>query len=290
MKVYETQEIDFSLQNTISAIYNKYGHSDSASSFESLYIWRKDMKLTVYIEGTLYAVKYGLKGENAWFFPVGSPDAKIRFIRSLSEKGPVEFYFMPEQESEFLSDSFPKLFNITYAPQDSEYIVGRDTFQNLKGPRFSESRRQMNKFAREHSLEVLPFSEDNMGLIYAISDSWDKNIHPSPNMLDRNATGTALDNINRLNITGIIVLMDDYPWGIYAGFKLNDTTIDCCLQKTCSNFQGSSHYLRQQFAITLPDEIKFFNLEEDLGIQGLRRAKQLLHPDSMIKMYKGTLK
>ena len=84
--------------------------------------------------------------------------------------------------------------------------------------------------------------------------------------------------------------MDGSPCAVCGGFKMNSNTVDCVIQKTSQKLQGLTYYLRQEYARSLPPEIQFLNWEEDLGIEGLRRAKQLMQPVNMINMYIGESK
>ena len=71
----------------ICEIRRRYGHETSSHCFQSLYIWKDDMKLSVCIEDDLFAVKSGLERDNEWFFPCGDPEKIGTFLKQLDREG-----------------------------------------------------------------------------------------------------------------------------------------------------------------------------------------------------------
>ena len=286
----ETIEIDLSHKEKISQLYRQYGHRDSAHSFESLFLWKEDMELSIYFGPGLYAVRSGNSSKHTWFFPVGEDEAKKQFISSLLKEPSLTFIYMTEIDTEFLKTHFEDMFEISPEPSDSEYIIDRDTMENLPGSSFSKDRGHINKLIKTHEIKTLSLSGLPVNEIYRIAAIWDSHKQEYTNIIDENATKNALSNLASLNITGVVLIMDGTPCAVAAGFKLNEDTVDCCLQKTTTGVQGLTYYLRQEYAKSQPKGVNFFNWEEDLGIEGLRKAKKLMHPCEMIDMYTGIKK
>lgn len=285
MEFDELKEIELADRGHISGIYNRYGKGDSAHSFESLYIWKEEMNLKV-LKGTdFYAIREKSRKGSSWFFPVGETAAKEQFIRSLLDKGDVRFFYMTGEDVDFLEKSFPGCFAVTETPDSSEYIIDRETMSELPGSSFSKDRGHINKLVREHEIETVSVRDVEKKDLYDIILGWDVNKHIYEEIPDRMATKNIISHMEELNIEGIVLVMDGTPVSVCAGFNLNESTVDCVIQKNRISQQGLTYYLRQQYARTRPDAVRFFNWEEDLGIEGLRRAKILMRPSTMITMY-----
>ncbi len=285
-----TAEITLDLKEKISDIYNRFGYKDSAHSFESMYIWREEMGLSFVHSDNFYSVQEASKGPYSWFFPVGSEEAKVEFIKKLLEKGNLHFYYMTSDDVSFIEKHFPDQFTIREAPESSEYIMSRDIMENLPGSSFSKDRGHINKMLREHTFETKSIQSVPKSVIYDISAEWDASKHIFENLPDKAANISVIEHLDVLDIEGIVLYMDGSPCAVCGGFKMNKNTVDCVIQKTSQKLQGLTYYLRQEYARSLPPEIQFLNWEEDLGIEGLRRAKQLMQPVDMIKMYIGDSK
>ncbi|RKM60544.1 DUF2156 domain-containing protein [Butyrivibrio sp. CB08] len=282
-----TQTIEPSLESEISRIYDSYGKGDSAHAYKTLYIWAKDMSLSVYLVGNMYAAHIDDEGENTWFFPVGEDEEKRRFIEDVLKEGNLILRYVTKEDTFFLQQYFPGKFVTDPAPDDSEYIYDRNTIENLPGGGFSRKRDYVRQLCREHDMETKLFSKALLGDVRTIFDAWSKSKENYIDVMDKAATELILDEFDELDISGIVLYMDGAPSAAVLGYRLSDNTVDCCMQKTDNYLHGLQYYMRQEFSRMQPEEVTFFNWEEDLGIQGLRTAKQYMHPCSMIDMYTG---
>lgn len=283
-------DIDLTAREEIDRLYKSYGNGDSAHAFQSLFIWKEDMGLMLFKEREMYAVRCRREGNNTWFFPVGPDDAKEAFISKVLKAGEICFTYMTAADVTFLENHFAGRFEIKSAPDDSEYIIDRTDMELMQGKHFAKDRNHVSKLLREHKLKTVPVTadnteSDNIAAVREINSDWASLSHDYSRMSDSEAVKCILDNINALDISGVILYMDGRPWAAAAGYRLSEDTVDCCLQKTRDNVQGLSYYLRQEFARSFDPEIKWFNWEEDLGITGLRRTKQLMKPCRMNDMY-----
>ncbi len=285
-----TQKITTEMEDEITAIYDTYGYGDSAHAFKTLYIWAKDMSLCIFTAPDLYVAKTAEGGDNTWFFPVGSAEQKIEFIRTAKEAGNLQFRFMTIEDVYFLQQHFPGKFVMDPAPNDSEYIYDRNTIENLPGGSFSRKRDYVRQLIRDHDVETKIFSKEVEDDVRQISKAWSRSKENHIDVLDKNAAEIILSQYKDLDITGVVIYLDDAPLAAVLGYKLSDDTVDCCLQKTDSYLHGLQYYMRQEFSRMQPPEVVFYNWEEDLGIEGLRTAKQYMHPCRMIDMYTGRQK
>ena len=290
MLLIETTDIELWQSAAVEEIYDKYSAHDAAHSFKSLFIWKKDMELSIYIDAKIYSVR-STQEDRFWFFPVGSDDAKKDFIEKLISSGErIVFEYVTESDVSFLQKYFPGRFDIVPAPDNSEYIMDREIMENLPGKHFAKDRGHVNKLIKEHKLETVDIHSVSKDKLLDITETWDKNKRDYEEVIDKTATTTILNHIEELELQGIAIIMDDEPYAVIAGFALDDELVDCCLQKCRENVQGLSYYLRQEYARSHGSNVKYFNWEEDLGVEGLRRAKELMKPVRMLDMYTGYLR
>ncbi len=285
----ELQPIDLEHQQAITDLYDTYGYGDSAHAFKTLYIWKKDMSLSLCQASGMYAVKMENEGDNTWFFPVGTDAEKCEFISEALSRGNLVFRYMTRWDTYFLQQYFPGKFVTDPAPDDSEYVYDRNTIENLPGGSFSRKRDYVRQLVRDHDMETRFLSKDIIDDVQQILEAWEKSKENYTDVLDKNAAQIILSEHEDLDISGVVLYMDDAPCAAVLGYRLGDNTVDCCFQKTDSYLHGLQYYMRQEFSKMQPPGVEFFNWEEDLGIQGLRTAKQYMHPCSMIDMFTGRL-
>lgn len=95
-----------------------------------------------------------------------------------------------------------------------------------------------------------------------------------------------LQNWEALECSGILVKIDGKTVAAIAGYELAHDRYDYVFSKTEGQIQGIADYTKHAFAELLNDKYNILNIEEDLGLQGLRTMKQLMRPSGKEKMYK----
>lgn len=59
-------------------------------------------------------------------------------------------------------------------------------------------------------------------------------------------------------------------------------TFDVCVEKANRRIDGAFNIINQQFADHLPEQYVYLNREEDMGLEGLRKAKLSYHPHILL--------
>lgn len=283
----ETEPINMSMKEQVEEIRRKYNHNTASHAFASLYIWKKEMKLTIHLEDDMFAVKSEWKGHNAWFFPCGSEEAVCSFIDMVLKEEGLIFCYMREEDVSILNRHFPDTFGIRECEMDNEYIYSREEQVNLSGRRFAKIRNHINRAVADHTLECEILSDDNISNAIQINDEWIRQSDSPEGLEDINASEIMLSNWKDLDVHGIIILVDGSPFAVVAGYAINDSVYDMSLAKQKYMISGISTYAKHMFILNLPETVKEINAEEDLGIPGLRMMKHQMQPSGIIKMYEG---
>ena len=71
---------------------------------------------------------------------------------------------------------------------------------------------------------------------------------------------------------------------------LNSDTLDVNIEKAFPEIQGAYPMINQQFVLNECQNFKYVNREEDVGDEGLRKAKLSYVPDILLEKYTATLK
>ena len=99
------------------------------------------------------------------------------------------------------------------------------------------------------------------------------------------AIGTALNSWDALGLRGGILRLDGEVIAFTFGCQATDDMYVVQIEKADHNIAGAYQMINQQFVKRNCTEVLYVNREEDLGIEGLRKAKRSYHPAFMAKKY-----
>ena len=93
---------------------------------------------------------------------------------------------------------------------------------------------------------------------------------------------TVFAHWNELGMMGGSIWLDGRMVAFTYGAAVTDDTIDVCVEKADRNIDGLFSVINQQFCAHLPEHFVFVNREEDMGLEGLRKAKLSYHPEILL--------
>ena len=273
-------EITFSHKERIEDIRRRNGHVLSSHAFPSLWLWRKQMGLRLYLEEELFSVKAEKYGKNTWFFPCGSEERKRAFIRSHQEEEEFVLCYLSEQDAGFLEENFPESFEIREDPDADEYIYRREEMEMMAGSRFTDMRHHINKIRKMYEVRTEKIGEGNLEDVRELLHKYSDQEHVSGCHLLRD-DGVAEEGVRywkELGLFGVLVYLNGEPEDFAMGFALTPDTVDGCIERHNGKISGISYLTQREFFHSAPAQYRFLNSEEDLGIPGLRMMKRHMDP------------
>lgn len=193
---------------------------------------------------------------------------------------------------DLIEQSFPDTFTIEPNRNFADYIYTRDKLINLSGKKLQSKRNHINKFKSLYpQYTYRPLTEDLIPQCLELEKQWRKvskddtdeqDLDESLSIELRSMT-RAFHRWDRLGLTGGTIWVDDKLVAFTFGCPINQTTFDICVEKADVNYEGSFSIINQEFVKHLPEQYCYINREEDMGNEGLRRAKLSYHPDILLE-------
>lgn len=276
-KTEETEEITLAHRGRIERLRAACGHTLSSHAFHSLFLWQKHMDLSLYLTADLYAVRYGKRGDNTWFFPCGEREAVRRFIKQHMDETNFELCYLRPEDAKWLVSCFPNQWELYRTPEDDEYLYEAEKHIQMKGRAYRSFRPQINKVERENEPRSEWICHHNEQDAIEVIRAWHK-LHEAKRgeFAGDEIDETAVSMWRRLGIQARILYLREKPAAVTAGFYLDDTTFDIAVEKTAVPLRGVSYYARRDLMASVSCEL--INHEEDLGLPGLRKMKERMLP------------
>ncbi len=236
-------------------------------------------------------------GKSVYPYPIGSGDKKAAMEAIMADaktRGiPCRISGMTIADREELEALFPGKFHIRPSRDDCDYVYAIDTLADLRGKKMQKKRNHFNRFQAAHpDYQVLPLNCKTMGAAqHMVNDWYLKRNQTDPEgdyLLENIAMVRAFRHFEALGMEGIALLEGSEVLAVTMGSRLNHNTFDIHFEKAREDVEGAYNAVNCEFArflrLKYPD-VQFLNREDDMGIEGLRKAKLSYHPDHMVEKH-----
>lgn len=282
----------------ITAFTQNSNRQNCDLSFSNLCSWRflYDTKFAVIDEFLVF--KFWVEDQLAYMMPVGSGDLKA-VLRALIDDANEEnkpfcmlgvCSFMRADLEAILPDRFTFTEDRAYA----DYIYLRSELSSLIGKKFQPKRNHINRFRNTYpDHEYTPITPDHIQECLDLEAEWCKVNHCDQQEgtgNERRALIYALHNFEALGLTGGILRVNGKIVAFTFGMPINHETFGIHVEKADTTVDGAYAMINYEFANRIPEKYTYINREEDLGIEGLRKAKLSYQPILILEKYMACLK
>ena len=245
----------------------------------------------------IHRSKLDTKGMRVYLAPLGNIEDNFKkyidilFEDAKSYNAKLEFFTATERFKVLLFENYPNVFESKESRDYDEYIYDTESLGVLSGRPLAPKRNRVRAFysAYEGQIRIDNITNDNITDVLLFQKEWIKNRleEEYDEMLEREneAIKFYLTNYDELEFRGIVVYIRGTVVGYAAGVSLNDECMDEVIEKGRKDIVGIYQLLCNEFALLCCKGYKYVNREEDLGIEGLRRAKTSYQPLFMLKKY-----
>lgn len=258
--------------------------------FPVIFIWDLRYNSSYAIEKDFLFVKQIIDGKTIFLPPLGSGDIKsaIKTLVDYTENEGIELVLtaVPKEIKDSIEEAFPDNFTIEENRDEEDYIYSAESLMTLAGKKLHGKRNHINKFLLTYGdrWSYEPMTEENIKEAFSCHLSWCQ-AHEGSFLSETCAFSVALKNITALELKGGILRLDGKIIAMTLGSQVNDDTFIVHFEKADGDIQGAYQMINQQFAIRNFQGLKYVNREDDLGIEGLRKAKLSYFPEFLAENY-----
>ena len=257
-------------------------HPFTALSVPSLYVWREEYGFTLWGDGETYLIRS--RHDGGYYCPVGREETCRMLIAQLRESGEKLLYLTQEQAEELTREGW------TARRRDdlSEYLVSVAAEALREGHVSKSFREKCHRFKRQYRYTTRPIGPAELPILYRMLDAL-PNDPREKNMQDLSVLRTELDDFAVLGMRGLLMETAEGEYAFVLGYEDTPESFTVSMGKHTSGLPTeTSTVIVHELAQMLDGEYKLFNLEEDLGLEGLRNAKALYSPVGRLEVYEAT--
>jgi len=279
----EFGEVTLGTRQALHPLFRGLAPEVSEFTFANIYLFRETHDYRVSMLGPdAFVVSGAGEPDREGFFmlPFGVPDPEVlgdlfgrfSFVKAAPEALAVEMaamgYIAEEDRDNF------------------DYLYLREDLACLGGKRFHKKKNKVNFFVGNYDCEALPLTDERVPDAMGVLERWREARAEGSGPGDYAAAREALERCYELQLCGFIYYVDGEPAGYTLGEEIRDDTFVTHFEKAVGGYKGLAQFINQSFAAMLPERYVYVNREQDLGDEGLRRAKMGYRPARFVKKFR----
>jgi len=266
-------------------------------SFTNLFIWGADGKMEyAEINHVLY-IKLDFKSVPTFLWapiPMHGVEVDYRhavcvgieYMKNIGVEPTYRSVWTPFRDK--MLEVCPELFSV---PTDIawDYVYSRESLATLKGKKLHGKRNHINKFLSKYpDYEYRKLDKTMISDCLALYDQWiaEKDEETASSLQNEKlSVELALNHMEELELTGGSIYIDGKLCAFTVGERLHPHMQLIHIEKGDTNYEGIFPMINQQYVLHECMDVELINREEDMGIEGMRKAKRSYNPLKMIEKH-----
>ncbi len=286
--------IDISMKTMVESYTKPWKLKCSEYTFSNLLMWGADDKILVAQEdGALYFLLGDGKSGHFMFAPLTKdPMCDYKPVLDRASEACREMGASPMFLG--ISGSIKEAFMRTegYALEDDrdnyDYVYTMEELRDLSGKKLHGKRNHINQFMTAYgdSFEYVRLEPDMLGECMALYNEW---LEGKEDSNDPDAVGeyiairVLMTHMDTLGVKGAGIRINGKLAAYTLGERIDDEMAVIHIEKADAEIPGLFTVINNLFIKNEFSDMKYINREEDMGIEGLRRAKLSYNPVMLIE-------
>ena len=279
-KPLEFKPIELKDKPLFDSFFTRHHPSVSEMTFTNLFCWRHSRNHVFTVHNGHLLVTFSENGRRHFYQPTGPDPAES--IAGILERFPESSFRRVEKG---IAERLKSEFRVSDYRDMADYVYNVSDMRDLPGDKYSQKRNFVKRFS-EYSPTTCSLDVSTARDFLGMQERWCgmRDCEADRSMSAENvAVKECLDNFKALGVHGICIKVKGRMEAYAIGEALNSSTYVEHFEKANTEFTGIYQYIFKEFARSIPEGFQFLNREQDLGVEGLRKAKLSYHPALMIE-------
>jgi hypothetical protein len=286
--MYAIRPLKLSDRSMVEAYLQRYPPEISELTFTNLFVWRASRPVFIAkVEASIVFVTHTHEDGNGKMFILGPPlgdNSPLSVANALGVEV-AGFIRIPENTASTLRDA-----NLLITPDrdNSDYVYRVRDLAELAGRRFHKKRNLIKQCLAAYTCQYEPITQALIFECVDMQDRWceERQCGQEPGLCNEYvAIRNMFDHFEALQVVGGAIRVDRIIQAYAVGEELRPGTAVCHFEKAMPGFRGLGQLINQWFAKYALRDFEFENREQDLGVPGLRQAKESYYPDHMVEKF-----
>ena len=268
--------------------FDMQGENSCENAFVSMLVWQKAYRNEIaFFDDMLFVRSFSQSGP-IYRIPIGGNLGKGMDILCEYVGGKPIFW---AQEGARLEE-FRRIYSEKYEFQEKrdafDYIYECEALASLSGKKYHSKRNHISAFSKKHDWHYERITAENISAVRECAEEWYKQNAERVDkymLVEQNGINTMLDNMEVLGIRGGAIVCDGRAVAFTLGSQINRDVFDVHIEKALPDYAEAYTVINREFVRHEITKYKYVNREDDMGLEGLRRAKLSYRPKILLKKY-----
>lgn len=272
--------------------YQKYTENckglSCENSFVNLLVWQCAYNnMMAVCEGLLF-IKSGKENKETFRLPIGNDFQKgMDILKKHCGKLP-DFWVQEGSRYDKFIANYKNSYNIRESRDAFDYIYLQKDLAELSGKKYHSKRNHISAFSKKFDWRYESITKKNLSDVKLCADNWYKeNAHRLDSYMqcEKRGIDIILDNFEVLNIKGGAIFVGEKMVAFTLGSPITNEIFDIHIEKALKDYAESYTIINREFAKNELSDYRYINREDDMGLEGLRKAKLSYKPHILLKKF-----
>ena len=182
----------------------------------------------------------------------------------------------------------PAKYSVEHDRENSDYVYLAKDLINLSGNKYHRKKNHLNQFIKNNVFEYHPLDSELVKRVLSMQETWCqiRECVLKPDLLAEDfAVREALSHFEELGYQGGAIVINSVVEAFALGETLNQDTAVIHIEKANPDILGLYAAINQLFCLNAWSKVTYVNREQDMGVAGLRKAKESYYPHHMENKY-----
>ncbi len=282
------RRVELSDRERITRLHHASPDRGCEYTFGNIFIWRDVYDTKVAFTGDGLCVVRFDKVVEAYLFPFGEgKNLKQTLDDMQADSASLGRRFMviaaSADDRDTVNALYPGRFSEHTSRDFAEYVYNSEDLIELRGKKYHGKRNHISRFMQEYpDYAFAEIDADNIGAVRAMNERWYEELmaeYGDESLAEeRVASQSAFDHFFELGFQGGLITVNGEVAAFAMGEPINPQTFCVHIEKARYDVNGAYTVINRDFAAHFCKDYRYINREDDVGDEGLRRAKLSYYP------------
>ncbi len=284
----------------VDELLRRADHRGCEYNFTNLFVWSDAYDQRIARVGDFLVTHLCGALGCSYIYPAGSGDIApvlTALEQDAAERGvPFRLVCLTQPQIQELDGLFPGRFTFEADRDGFDYLYDIDRLADLGGKKLHAKRNHINRFIENNPSWVYEdITPETLPECLEMDKEWYRRSMIREGLAEERDLGDegralrqAMEHYHSLGLEGGLIRVYGEVVAFTMGGLLSSDTYDVHFEKAYGELQGAYAMINREFARRVRQrhpQVRYLNREDDMGVEGLRKAKESYYPDLMVEKY-----